>query len=67
MAFEDDTSVENMRAFLRFCRIQNQSQILFEFGPSQGNFCMGGNFEAKFFFARALDQKVCIWLLPYAA
>ena len=67
MAFEDDTSVENMRPFLRFYRSQNQSQILFEFGPFQGIFCMGENFEANFFFARALDQKVCIWLWPCAA
>ena len=67
MAFEDDTSVENMRPFLWFYQSQNQSQILFEFGSFQGVFCMGENFEAKFFFARALDQKVCIWLWPCAA
>jgi len=50
MAFKDDTSVENMRPFLRFCRSQNLSQILFEFGPFQGIFSMGENFEPNFFF-----------------
>jgi len=47
VAFEDDRSVENMRPFLRFCRGQNQSQILFEFGPFQGIFCMGIFFRSR--------------------
>ena len=46
MAFEDDTSVESTRPFLRFYRSYNQSQILFEFGPFQGIFCVRENFEA---------------------
>ena len=68
MAFKDDTSVENTRPFLRFYRSENQSQILSEFGLFRGIFfCMGGNFEANFFFVRVLDQKVCICFWRYAA
>ena len=62
MAFEDDTSVENTRPFLRFYSSYNQSQILSEFGLFQGIFCMGGNIEGNFFCACMLDQKVCTWL-----
>ena len=64
MVFEDDTSVEKtaVTAVTTSYRSYNQSQILFEFGPFQGIFCTRGNFEAELFFARVLDQKVCIWL-----
>ena len=56
-AFKDDTSIENTRPFLRFHRCLNQSQILSEFGPFQGIFCMGGNFEANFFSLAFLTKK----------
>ena len=36
MAFEDDTSVENTRPFLRFYLSENQWQILSEFGLFRG-------------------------------
>ena len=57
MAFEDDTSVENKRPFLRFYRSQNQLQILLEFGPLQGIFGTRVNFEANFFSFPCLTKK----------
>ena len=57
MAFEDDTSVENTRPFLRFYRSYNLSQILSEFCLFQGIFCMGGKFKAHFFSLACLTKK----------
>jgi len=57
MALEDDTLVENMRPFLRFCPSQNQSQILFQFGPFQEIFVWEKTSKLNFFSLARLTKK----------